>query len=158
MLLTNNGKLAHRLLSPARHVDKTYAFTVKFPLSAEDVAALESGVSLRNADGGTDCVTAPCRVELTDCTGGGAAGRITLHEGKYHQIKRMMEARHNQITSLARLTFGSLVLDPALAPGAWRLLTDAETAALENCGGADTGAPADATDVSTASRNTEKDK
>ena len=51
MLLTNNGKLAHRLLSPARHVDKTYAFTVKFPLSAEDVAALESGVSLRNADG-----------------------------------------------------------------------------------------------------------
>ena len=158
MLLTNNGKLAHRLLSPARHVDKTYAFTVKFPLSAEDVAALESGVSLRNADGGTDCVTAPCRVELTDCTDRGAAGRITLHEGKYHQIKRMMEARHNQITSLARLTFGPLVLDSALAPGAWRLLTDAETAALENCGGADTGAPADATDVSTASRNTEKDK
>ena len=70
----------------------------------------------------------------------------------------MMEARHNQITSLARLTFGPLVLDSALAPGAWRLLTDAETAALENCGGADTGAPADATDVSTASRNTEKDK
>ena len=131
---------------------------MKFPLSAEDVAALESGVSLRNADGGTDCVTAPCRVELTDCTGRGAAGRITLHEGKYHQIKRMMEARHNQITSLARLTFGPLVLDSALAPGAWRLLTDAETAALENCGGADTGAPADATDVSTASRNTEKYK
>ena len=157
MLLTNNGKLAHRLLSPARHVDKTYAFTVKFPLSAEDVAALESGVSLRNADGGTDCVTAPCRVELTDCTGRVPPGASPCTRAKYHRIKRMMEARHNQITSLARdlrsAGAGSRTRARRVAPA-----DDAETAALENCGGADTGAPADATDVSTASRNTEKYK
>ena len=132
MLLTNNGKLAHRLLSPARHVDKTYAFTVKFPLSAEDVAALESGVSLRNADGGTDCVTAPCRVELTDCTGRGAAGRITLHEGKYHQIKRMFGVYDAGVNTLHRLSIGGVALDETLAPGEYRELTEEERKQLQN--------------------------
>ena len=129
MLLTNHGELSHRLLSPARHVDKTYAYTVKFPLSEQDVSALESGVDI----GGY--TTAPCRVERQDEDGNpydaasetsSRRGRITLHEGKYHQIKLMMEARHNQITSLARLTFGPLSLDPALAPGEWRMLTEVE--------------------------------
>ncbi len=122
MLLTNNGDLSHRLLSPSRHVDKTYRFRVKFPLSDEDITALESGVDI----GGY--VTAPCRVERTE----ERAGLITLHEGKYHQIKLMMEARHNQITELERITFGPLSLDPALAPGEWRLLTDDEIRALES--------------------------
>ncbi len=122
MLLSNNGDLSHRLLSPTRHVDKTYRFRVKFPLSDEDIAALEAGVDI----GGY--ITAPCRVERTD----ERAGLITLHEGKYHQIKLMMEARHNQITELARITFGPLTLDPALAPGEWRLLSDEEVSALEN--------------------------
>ncbi len=121
MLLTNNGDLSHRLLSPARHVDKTYRFCVKFPLSEEDISALESGVDI----GGY--VTAPCRVERVE----ERAGFITLHEGKYHQIKLMMEARHNQITELERITFGPLTLDASLAPGEWRLLTDREIAALE---------------------------
>ncbi len=124
MLLTNNGDLSHRLLSPSRHVDKTYRFRVKFPLSDEDINALESGVDI----GGY--VTAPCRVER-DADMPARAGRITLHEGKYHQIKLMMEARHNQITELARITFGPLTLDPSLAPGEWRLLTEEEIAALE---------------------------
>ncbi|MBE6595992.1 MAG: 16S rRNA pseudouridine(516) synthase, partial [Ruminococcaceae bacterium] len=129
MLLTNNGTLSHRLLAPARHVDKTYYFRVKFPLSAEDAAALEAGVDI----GGY--VTAPCRVErLADVDGVCREGRITLHEGKYHQIKLMMEARHNQITALARTDFGPLTLDPALAPGEWRLLAPAEIAALEAAG------------------------
>lgn len=122
MLLTNNGELSHRLLSPARHVDKTYRFRVKFPLSDEDVTGLEAGVDI----GGY--ITAPCRVERT----GEREGFITLHEGKYHQIKLMMEARHNQITELQRMTFGPLSLDTALAPGEWRLLTDEEIQALEN--------------------------
>lgn len=124
VLLTNNGQLAHRLLSPARHVDKVYAFTVKFPLSDEDIAALEAGLDI----GGY--TTAPCRVELTDPER--CAGHITLHEGKYHQIKRMMEARHNQIRSLARVSFGTLTLDPNMAPGDWRLLTEQEIMELEN--------------------------
>lgn len=137
MLLTNNGDLSHRLLSPARHVDKTYAFTVKFPLSDEDVVALQSGVDI----GGY--TTAPCRVERQSDDGepydsASSApcrrGLITLHEGKYHQIKLMMEARHNQITSLARLTFGPLSLDPTLVPGEWRLLSNDEIIALEEAG------------------------
>ena len=130
MLLTNNGDLSHRLLSPSRHVDKTYAFSVKFPLSEEDVTALESGVDI----GGY--VTAPCRVELDPKNPDerGSTGRITLHEGKYHQIKLMMEARHNQITKLMRMTFGPLTLDPALEAGEWRLLSHEEIALLEKTG------------------------
>ena len=131
MLLTNDGALSHRLLAPKSHVEKRYGFSVKFPLSSADVTALEAGVDI----GGY--VTAPCRVEPDekDPNERGGSGRITLHEGKYHQIKLMMEARHNQITSLQRITFGPLVLDPALNAGEWRMLTEGEVAALEKAGG-----------------------
>ena len=127
MLLTNDGPLSHRLLSPKRHVGKTYAFSVKFPLSASDKEALEAGVDI----GGY--VTAPCHVERLALEGEDPArmGHITLHEGKYHQIKLMMEARHNQITCLHRATFGPLTLDASLAPGEWRLLSDDEIRALD---------------------------
>ena len=120
MLLTNDGDTSHRLLAPKSHVTKTYAFRVKFPLSEADVAALESGVDI----GGY--VTAPCTVVLDS----EREGKITLTEGKYHQIKLMMEAVHNQITHLERISFGPLVLDPALARGEWRYLSDDEIAAL----------------------------
>ena len=78
-------------------------------------------------------VTAPCNVELDpqDPDQRGSSGRITLHEGKYHQIKLMMEARHNQITKLARITFGPLILDPTLSAGEWRMLSEEEITALE---------------------------
>ena len=120
MLLTNDGQLSHRLLSPKRHVAKTYAFRVKFPLSEKDISELQSGVDI----GGY--LTKPCTVTLTD----EREGHITLTEGKYHQIKLMMEAVHNQITYLERITFGPLSLDPALSRGEWRELTDAEIMAL----------------------------
>ena len=120
MLLTNDGQLSHRLLSPKRHVAKTYAFRVKFPLSQADISALERGVDI----GGY--LTKPCTVKLTD----EREGQITLTEGKYHQIKLMMEAVHNQITYLERITFGPLSLDAALSRGEWRELTNEEIAAL----------------------------
>ena len=120
MLLSNDGDTSHRLLAPKSHVSKTYAFRLKFPLSDADIAALESGVDI----GGY--VTAPCRVERT----GEREGKITLTEGKYHQIKLMMEAVHNQVTYLERVTFGPLVLDGALARGEWRYLRDDEIALL----------------------------
>ena len=120
MLLTNDGQLSHRLLSPKRHVSKTYAFRVKFPLSEADVSALESGVDI----GGY--LTKPCTVKLTS----EREGQITLTEGKYHQIKLMMEAVHNQITYLERITFGPLTLDPTLSRGEWRELTNEEITAL----------------------------
>lgn len=124
MLLTNNGPLAHRLLAPKSHVEKSYAFEVDTTLSPEHITALEAGVNI----GGY--VTKPCRVELSSAT----RGVIFITEGKYHQIKRMMEAVGTRITYLERLTFGPLSLDPALARGEWRLLTPEEekqlTAAL----------------------------
>lgn len=120
MLLTNDGDTSHRLLAPKSHVTKTYSFKLKFPLSDADIAALESGVDI----GGY--VTAPCRVERT----AEREGKITLTEGKYHQIKLMMEAVHNQVTYLERVSFGSLVLDPALERGQWRYLDADEVAAL----------------------------
>lgn len=124
MLITDNGELSHRLLSPKRHVKKTYAYRSKFPLTDEEKAALEAGVKL---DDGYE--TKPAEIELFEDR---ASGYITLTEGKYHQIKRMLEAVHNKITYLERVTFGPLRLDPKLERGEWRPLTADEITALED--------------------------
>ncbi len=121
-LITNDGQLSHRLLSPSKHVTKSYAFSVKFPLSDADVTALENGVDI----GGY--VTKPAEVKLSNEKN----GVIRITEGKYHQIKLMMEAVHNQITSLERVTFGALSLDPTLDRGEWRELHADELEALQN--------------------------
>ncbi|MBR3686039.1 MAG: rRNA pseudouridine synthase [Clostridia bacterium] len=121
MILTNNGPLSHKLLAPKNHVSKKYRFTVKFPISEDDVQSLESGVDI----GGY--VTAPCKVEMI----GEKEGYITLTEGKYHQIKLMAEAVHNQITYLERVTFGPIALDEGLGRGEWRYLTEDEQKSLE---------------------------
>ena len=120
MLLTDNGELAHFLLSPKRHVSKKYRFVSKFPITEEAKAALEGGVDI----GGY--VTKPCKVEVTD-----GGGYITLTEGKYHQIKLMLDAVGNKVRELERLTFGPLTLDPSLGRGEWRFLTDEEIKSLE---------------------------
>ena len=124
MILTNNGPLAHKLLAPKNHVSKKYRFTVKFPISDDDVKDLESGVDI----GGY--MTAPCKVEMIDEKN----GYITLTEGKYHQIKLMAEAVHNQITYLERVTFGPIFLDESLERGQWRHLNPDEQSALEERG------------------------
>ncbi|MBQ9760051.1 MAG: rRNA pseudouridine synthase [Clostridia bacterium] len=121
MLLTNDGVLSHRLLAPKSHVAKSYAFKVRFPLSERDVEELCAGVDI----GGY--VTKPCTVDLR----AEQEGVITIVEGKYHQIKLMMEAVHNKITYLERITFGPLTLDEALARGAWRELTTEEIRMLQ---------------------------
>ena len=121
MLLTNNGPLSHKLLAPKNHVDKKYRFEVKFPISESDVKELEHGVDI----GGY--MTAPCKVEMT----GEREGYITLTEGKYHQIKLMAEAVHNQITFLERVTFGPIKLDETLSRGEWRFLNEEEQKMLE---------------------------
>ena len=123
MLLTDDGQLAHRLLSPKHHVSKAYAFTSKFPISDEDVAHLSAGVEIETKDGGS-YMTKPAEVRLS--LPSRTEGVIVLTEGKYHQIKFMLMAVHNQITSLHRVTFGPLKLDPALAAKEWRLLKDEE--------------------------------
>ena len=121
MLITNDGALSHRLLAPKSHVAKSYRFCVKFPISEEDVKELESGVDI----GGY--LTKPCQVRLDE----EKSGVITIIEGKYHQIKLMMEAVHNQITYLERISFGPLSLDESLSRGEWRELSKEEIQALQ---------------------------
>lgn len=125
VLLTNNGPLSHRLLSPKHHVEKCYRFTVRSPLSDEDMERLSAGVDI----GGY--TTAPCKVERE-----GESGNylITLTEGKYHQIKRMLEAVDNRITFLERISFAGIALPPELSRGEWRYLTENEVKMLEDHG------------------------
>lgn len=123
VMLTDNGDLAHRLLSPKHHVKKKYFFESKFPLTDEEIGYLEAGATLEDG-----YVTKPSKIEL------GAdkkSGYITLVEGKYHQIKRMLESVNNKITYLERVTFGPLALDESLARGEWRFLTKNEIEQLE---------------------------
>ena len=124
MLLTNNGDLGHRLLSPRYHVTKIYRYCAERALSDEDVDRLESGVSI--LDG---YITKPAKVMPYDDR---KRGEISITEGKYHQIKLMFEAVDNKITELERICFGPLAADSSLARGAWRFLTEEEVEALEN--------------------------
>lgn len=123
VMLTDDGDLAHRLLSPKHHVKKKYRFESKFPLTDEEIEYLEKGATLENG-----YVTKPSRIELFEDK---RSGYITLTEGKYHQIKRMLESVNNKITYLERITFGPLALDEKLARGEWRFLTQNEIDELE---------------------------
>ena len=122
LLLTNDGPLAHRLLSPRHHVDKKYYVEVAGALDGEACRLFREGITL--ADGYT---CQPAELELLDRP---AAAYVTLHEGKYHQIKRMLASRGKPVTYLKRVTFGPLKLDETLEIGCWRLLTDKEKSEL----------------------------
>ena len=122
MILTNNGTLAHDLLSPRHHVEKEYRFTVEAPLVREAEERLLEGIRI---DGGELCKSARL---LPDADRMG--GVIVLTEGKYHEIKRMMEALHNRIVTLERIRFATIPLDPSLSRGEWRELTEEEIAIL----------------------------
>ena len=124
LLLTTDGELNHRLLAPGRHVDKTYRATVDGPLTQTHVAAFAEGLRL------SDFEAQPATLTILSAGETESVALVTVHEGKFHQIKRMFEAVERQVTALHRLTFGSLTLDEALAPGQWRELTEAELDAL----------------------------
>lgn len=121
VLLTNNGSLGHYLLSPKHHVEKIYRFKAETPLSDEELTKLENGVDI----GGY--LTAPCKVTRV-----GEDYEITLTEGKYHQIRRMVEKVGSKVTFLERISFGNIALDPTLARGEWRFLTEEEIKLLES--------------------------
>ena len=120
LLITNDGDTAHALLSPRRHVTKSYRFRCSEPLSSEMVERLERGVDLG------DFVTAPAKVELDTPS----EGIITITEGKFHQIKRMLASVGSGILYLERLKFGALSLDTSLERGCWRELSEEEIATL----------------------------
>ena len=121
LLLTNDGQLAHRLLSPKSHVDKVYYARVDGALEPGDIAAFAAGMTLGD---GLECL--PAGLEILSPT----EALVTLREGKFHQVKRMLTARGKPVLYLKRLSMGRLRLDPALAPGAWRMLTEEERSAL----------------------------
>lgn len=126
MILTNNGPLAHSLLSPKHHVRKEYFFTAAEPLDADAERDFEQGITLAD---GYECKSAELYLDE-----GRAQGRIVLTEGKYHQIKRMIASRNNRVTGLERLSFGEIRLDSRLARGEWRYLTEEEIKILESQG------------------------
>ena len=107
LLITNDGALAHELLSPKKHVDKTYFVTLDGPLTSEDINSLENGVHIGEGD-----LTAPSTIKYE----GGNTCYITIHEGKFHQVKRMFFAVGKQVLELKRTAFGPLLLDEELLP------------------------------------------
>lgn len=121
LLLTNDGELAHRLLSPRRHVEKTYLVTPERNLGEQEISRLEQGVEI-----GEDRPTCPAQVRVLE------DGRVllTIHEGKFHQVKRMFQAVGNGVTALKRTAFGGIFLDESLKPGEYRALTEEELRVL----------------------------
>jgi 16S rRNA pseudouridine516 synthase len=126
MILTNNGVLAHSLLSPKHHVNKEYFFTAVEPLKPGAEEIFRNGVTLAD---GYECKSAELFLSDDRCS-----GRIILTEGKYHQIKRMIASQNNRVTTLERISFGGIELDRSLDRGEWRFLTDEEIEKLEKQG------------------------
>lgn len=121
LLLTDDGALAHALLSPRRHVDKVYLARIEGTVREEDCAAFRAGLTLGD---GTKCLPAELEGLGPGCC------RVTVREGKYHQVRRMLALRGLPVRALSRISFGPLHLDGALAPGQVRALTAAEIDAL----------------------------
>lgn len=117
LLITNDGELAHELLSPKHHVEKEYLVTVKNPLKEEDLEVFRKGIVI---DGEEACQPADYRItDIYEC-------HLIIREGKYHQIKRMFAAIGNEVTGLKRLRMKNLVLDESLEPGDYRPLKEEE--------------------------------
>lgn len=124
ILMTNDGKWAHRLTSPNRHVDKVYRVHLAHPADENDVVACREGITLDDG-----YVTKPADLDLlgereTDVV------ELTIREGKYHQVKRMFAALGNHVERLKREEIGGVKLDPELEPGTYRELTDDEISLL----------------------------
>lgn len=126
VLLTNNGKLAHDLLSPKKHVPKTYYARIAGVVTDEDVAKFKQGVTLDDG-----YVTKPGQLVILK-SGEASEIELTITEGKFHQVKRMFIAVGKKVTYLKRLTIGPLKLDPTLELGEYRELTDEEVEMLLN--------------------------
>jgi 23S rRNA pseudouridine2605 synthase len=125
MLLTNNGELAQALLHPRYHVPKTYLIKVKGVLTDDEIAELERGVKLE------DGMTSPAQVKKVRKAEANSWVEITIHEGRKHQVKRMLEAVGHPVIKLLRIKMGPLVLGD-LEPGEFRFLTDREANALRS--------------------------
>ena len=125
LLLTNDGDFNHRMISPKWHVDKVYYAKIDKEVNEKDKEAFKKGIIL---DDGYKCLEAD--LEIISSSEEGSEVRVTIQEGKYHQVKRMFEARDKKVVYLKREEFGSLILDEDLEEGEYRELSDEELAIL----------------------------
>lgn len=126
LLITNDGELAHKLLSPRKHVEKTYYVECSGVLTAETINLLENGVDI-----GDEELTRPARVKLMSQSDGSYTMELTITEGRFHQVKRMVQAVSGSVTYLKRLSLGTLCLDDGLPKGSYRPLTEQELSDLK---------------------------
>ena len=129
LLLSCDGELNHRLLSPGRHVDKVYLAEVTGQLTETDVKAFRNGLIL------SDFTALPAEMNIIRIGGTTSEAEVTIREGKYHQVKRMFFAIGHEVLTLKRLRFGPLALDENLPEGAWRELTGEEIRQLRKAAG-----------------------
>ena len=129
LVLSCDGELNHRLLSPGRHVDKVYRAEVAGKLEDEDVKAFRAGMVL------SDFTALPAELCILRAGEDTSEAEVTLREGKFHQIKRMFAARGHEVLKLKRLRFGPLTLDSDLAEGTWREMTREELRLLREAAG-----------------------
>ncbi|WP_456273676.1 pseudouridine synthase [Bacillus sp. AK031] len=126
LLITNDGQLSHQLLSPKKHVPKTYFAIIDGEVTEEDVSAFAEGVVLddgyKTKPGDLEIISSGIRSEI----------QLTITEGKFHQVKRMFESVEKRVTYLKRMTMGPLPLDETLELGEYRELTDEEVEELRN--------------------------
>jgi 16S rRNA pseudouridine516 synthase len=121
LLITNDGAYAHRLLSPSNHVDKTYFIRARGCLSEEDIKRLCTGVDI-----GDEYPTLPAKAEILSCNRDETELLLTIHEGRFHQVKRMLAAVGSEVVYLKRLQFGVLTLEKTLPIGAIREINSIE--------------------------------
>lgn len=127
LILTNDGTLAHNLLSPKKHVDKCYEAIIEGLVDEEDIQAFEEGITLED---GFKCQSAKLEILSVDREKEESVIQVTIREGKFHQVKRMFEAVDKSVRYLKRLSMGELQLDEALALGDYRPLTNEELDSL----------------------------
>lgn len=122
LIITNDGEMAHRLLSPKHHVDKTYYVELDGKVTKDGIERLMSGVDI-----GDDKPTLPCQINMLS----DSSGFITIHEGRYHEIKRMFKTEDRTVTYLKRISMGPMSLDAELEPGEYRSLSEKEIELLK---------------------------
>lgn len=121
LLLTNDGKLNHRLISPKNHIDKIYFAEIDKSVEDADIKAFEAGITLED---GYECM--PGKLEILKSDEHGAEVMVTIQEGKFHQVKRMFKTRGKEVVFLKRMEFGGLKLDETLPEGDYRELSNEE--------------------------------
>lgn len=125
LLITNDGELAHNLLSPRKHVQKTYYATIDGVVTEKEILQFAQGLDLQ------EFIAKPAKLVVLSSTDTTSEVEVTIYEGKFHQVKRMFEAVGMKVRYLKRLSMGSLVLDKTLAVGAVRQLTEEEIELLK---------------------------